>query len=216
MVMLAPSILSADFSRLGLDIELLDKAGVDYIHIDVMDGVFVPNLTFGAPIIKSLRNITKLPFDVHLMIINPDIHIKDFVEAGADIITVHVEACTHLHRTIQYIKSFGIKAGVSINPATPISTLEHIFEDIDLLLLMTVNPGFGGQSFIPQMANKIIKAREMIDLINPKVLLEVDGGVKLTNLKKIIDSGADIVVAGSAIFGSEDVEGAVKSFKSAL
>lgn len=213
MVKIAPSLLSANFANLEEEIRKVEKGGADYLHLDVMDGFFVPNITFGPPVIKKLRQITKLPFDVHLMIEKPERYIKDFVEAGADILTVHQEATTHLHRTIQEIKSFGIKAGVSINPATPIETLEYILEDVDLILVMTVNPGFGGQSFIKGMESKIKRLRKIIDERNLNIILEVDGGVKLSNAKEISALGVDLLVAGSDIFEADDVEKRTREFK---
>lgn len=213
MIKIAPSLLSADFANLREEIKKIEDGGADYLHLDVMDGMFVPNITFGAPVIKKLRAITNLPFDVHLMIEKPERYIKDFVEAGADIITVHQEATTHLHRAIQEIKSYGIKAGVSLNPATSLETLEYILEDIDLVLIMTVNPGFGGQSFIKAMETKIKALRKMIDERNLDIILEVDGGVKLSNAVEIYNYGVDLLVAGSDIFGAEDVEMRTREFK---
>lgn len=197
---IAPSILSADFSRLGEEIKAVDKAGADWIHIDVMDGHFVPNITIGPSAIKSIRGITKKPFDVHLMIENPDRYIEDFASAGADIITVHVEVCSHLNRTVQHIKSFGKKAGVVLNPATPIFSIEEVLGDIELVLLMTVNPGFGGQEFIKNSPAKIKKLRNMIDAAGLDVPIEVDGGINPENAKLVKESGASILVAGNAIF----------------
>jgi ribulose-phosphate 3-epimerase len=213
MTDIAPSLLSADFAFLSDEIKKVEKGGADYLHLDVMDGIFVPNITFGPPVIKKLKKITSIPFDVHLMIDKPERYIKDFVDAGADILTVHAEATTHLHRTIQEIKSHGIKAGVSLNPATPLSSIEYILEDLDLILIMTVNPGFGGQSFIKSMVDKIIDTRRLIDERNSKILLEIDGGVKLDNALELSKLGVDILVAGSAIFGAEDVVKRTKEFK---
>lgn len=213
MIKIAPSILSADFSNLNEQIGLIEKGGADYIHLDVMDGHFVPNITFGAPVIKKLRGVTDIPFDVHLMIENPEEYIGDFVDAGADIITVHAESTVHLHRLIQQIKGYGVKAAVSLNPATPLDVLEYVLEDIDMVLIMSVNPGFGGQSFIPQCKVKIKRLKKMITDRNLDVEIQVDGGVKLDNIKEIVDCGADILVAGSAIFGSDDVVEATKQFK---
>lgn len=216
MAMLAPSLLAADFANLKEEIKKIEEGGADYLHLDVMDGGFVPNISFGTPVIKSLRSITKLPFDVHLMVDKPERYIEDFVKAGADIITVHQEATIHLHRTIQLIKFFGVKAGVSLNPSTPIESLEYIMDDLDLILIMSVNPGFGGQSFIPAVKDKIRKAKKLIDERNPNIILEVDGGIKLDNAKSIIELGADLVVAGSDIFGADDVVQRTKDFKNII
>lgn len=212
MIFIAPSILSADFGRLAEEIKMAEEAGVDMIHIDVMDGVYVPNITIGPPVIESIRKVTNLPLDVHLMIINPERYINDFIKAGANMLTVHVEASTHLHRIVWQIKEQRIKAGVSINPATPLTTIEEIVDDIDLLLIMSVNPGFGGQSFIPKSIDKIIKAKQLLISKNVPVLIEVDGGVKLENAKEIAGAGADILVIGSAFFTSKDY----KSFMTEL
>ena len=213
MIKIAPSILSADFSNLKEEISLIEKGGADYIHLDVMDGHFVPNITFGAPVIKCLRKLTEIPFDVHLMIENPENYIADFADAGADIITVHAESTVHLHRLIQQIKDHGVKAGVSLNPATSLDVLDYVLEDLDMVLIMSVNPGFGGQSFIPQCKEKIRALKKMISDRDLKVDIQVDGGVKLDNVKEIADCGADIVVAGSAIFGEKDPTEATKKFK---
>lgn len=213
MAKIAPSLLAADFANLKEDIQKVENGGADYLHLDVMDGIYVPNITFGPPVIKSLRSITKLPFDVHLMIDRPERYIKDFVEAGADLITVHEEATIHLHRTIQEIKSYGIMAGVSLNPATPLENIEYILNDVDLVLIMTVNPGFGGQSFIEAMKDKIKKLRKIIDDKGLNIIIQVDGGVKLQNAREVLDCGADLLVAGSDIFGAEDVEKRTKEFK---
>jgi len=213
MIKIAPSILSADFSKLGEQIKLVEEGGADYIHLDVMDGHFVPNITFGPSVIKKLRNVTKLPFDVHLMIESPDLYIKDFVDAGADIITVHQEACTHLHRTLQYIKSFGIKAGVALNPATSIENIKYIIDEVDMVLIMTVNPGFGGQNFIPQMKCKIQDLRKLIDSRDLNIDIQVDGGIKIDNIKEIELCGANIFVAGSAIFDSKDIINTTRALK---
>ena len=213
MADIAPSLLSANFANLHEEIMKIEDGGADYLHLDVMDGVFVPNITLGPPVIKSLRKITSMPFDVHLMIDKPERYIKDFVDAGANILTIHPEATIHLHRTIQEIKSYGIRAGVSLNPTTSLNTIEYILDDIDLILIMTVNPGFGGQSFIESMISKIVKTREMIDKRGLKILLEVDGGVKLDNALQLSNLGVDILVAGSAIFGADDIKKKTTDFK---
>lgn len=213
MAKLSPSILSADFGSLKEEILRLERGGADYIHLDVMDGMFVPNITFGPPIIKKLKDITEIPFDVHLMIDRPERYIKDFVAAGADIITVHEESTIHLHRTIEDIKSYGVKAGVALNPSTPLDKLEYVLDYIDLVLIMTVNPGFGGQKFIASMESKIKKMRQIIDERNLNILLEADGGIKLDNAKEVIQYGLDIIVVGSGIFEAEDVVERTKMFK---
>ena len=216
MKIIAPSILSADFSALGEEIAAVEAAGADWIHIDVMDGHFVPNITMGPGVVKSLRKMTVLPFDVHLMIESPEQYIQPFAEAGSDRITVHMEALIHLHRTVSQIKELGLKAGVSLNPATPLSFVESILTDIDLLLIMTVNPGFGGQQFIKTMLSKIRQARDLIDRFAPAVLLEVDGGVTLTNLPAILKAGADVLVAGASIFGSGNYRDTIGKMKASM
>lgn len=214
MIKLAPSILSADFARLLEDIKKVEKAGCEYLHIDVMDGHFVPNITLGPSIVKSLRKDVDMVFDVHLMIENPDNYIQDFVNAGADIITVHQEACKHLHRTIQNIKSMGVKACVSLNPATPVETIKHVIDELDMVLIMTVNPGFGGQSFIDGMTEKIKEVRDLANERNLNIEIQVDGGMKPNNVHKAVEAGADVIVAGSAIFGSDDINKTVQEFRS--
>jgi len=213
MMKLAPSILSADFSNLLGDIEKVEKAGCDMLHIDVMDGHFVPNITIGPLIMESLKGKTELPLDVHLMIENPDKYIPQFAKAGANIISVHSEACIHLHRTIQLIKDHKVAAAVALNPATPLNVIEHVLEDLDMVLLMTVNPGFGGQSFIESSIRKIETLRKMIEDKGLNVDIQVDGGIKVENVKRVVDAGANVIVAGSAIFGSEDITHTVKQFR---
>ena len=213
MIKLAPSILSADFARLLEDVKKVEKAGCEYLHIDVMDGHFVPNITLGPGIVKSLRKDVNMVFDAHLMIENPDNYIKEFADAGCDIIVVHQEACTHLHRTIQNIKSHGIKAGVALNPATPIETIKYVLQDVDMVLLMSVNPGFGGQSYIPVVTKKIKELKALIDKMNLDIDIEVDGGVKPSNIAEVVNAGANVIVAGSAIFNAGNIDEAVKSLR---
>ncbi len=207
---LAPSILSADFSRLGEQVAIVERAGAHVIHIDVMDGHFVPNISFGAIVIKSLLGKTSMPFDVHLMIENPDKYLEDFATENTEIITVHAEACPHLHRIVQHIKSLGVRAGISLNPATPISTLDWVIEDIDIALLMSVNPGFGGQKFIPSSMNKIRALKELKEKRNSNIEIAIDGGVTAENIKRITDAGAELIVAGSVVFGAPDMNLRVK------
>ena len=213
MIKIAPSILSADFARLLEDVKKVENAGCEYLHIDVMDGHFVPNITLGPNVVKSLRKDVKMVFDAHLMIENPDNYIKDFVDAGCDIIVVHEEACTHLHRTIQNIKSHNVKAGVALNPATPIENIKYVLKDLDMVLIMTVNPGFGGQSFIDGMVDKIKEVKSLIDEQGLNVDIQVDGGIKPSNVAKVVKAGANVIVAGSAIFNSDDIEATVKEFR---
>ncbi|MEK5174752.1 ribulose-phosphate 3-epimerase [Heyndrickxia sp. FSL W8-0496] len=216
MVKIAPSILSANFSKLADEIKDVERAGADYIHIDVMDGHFVPNITMGPLVVEAIRPITKLPLDVHLMIENPDQFIESFVKAGADYITVHVEACKHLHRTIQHIRSFGVKAGVVLNPATPVEMIKHVLKDIDMVLLMTVNPGFGGQSFIKSVLPKIKQVKELIDQEGLNIEIEVDGGINPETAKLCTDAGANVLVAGSAIYNHEDRKKAINEIRKTL
>ena len=213
MLKLAPSILSADFGHLAEDVKKIEEGGADYIHVDVMDGHFVPNISFGAPVMKCLNGKTGLPYDVHLMIENPDKYIEDFVTPQTEYITVHQEACTHLHRTVQNIKSKGIKAGVSINPATPVSTLECILPDVDLVLIMSVNPGFGGHKFIAGILDKVRELAEIKRAKNLNFVIEIDGGITLDNIKEVMDAGVEMAVAGSAVFKAEDVVQRVRDFK---
>lgn len=213
MIKIAPSILSADFARLGDEVRGIEAAGADYVHVDVMDGHFVPNITIGPLVVEAIRPVTSLPLDVHLMIENPDNYIPAFAEAGADIIVVHAEAVRHLHRTVQLIKSLGKKAGVSLNPATSLAALDIILPELDLVLLMTVNPGFGGQSFIEGSLEKIAELRQRIDHLGLPIELEVDGGVKTDNIERIAAAGADVFVAGSAVFGSADYRGTISLLK---
>ena len=213
--LISPSILSADFSRLAEAVQQVEAAGADWIHVDVMDGHFVPNLTVGPPMVEALRKVTALPLDVHLMMTNPDEFIPEFAKAGADILTVHVETCPHLHRTIQVIKEQKVKAGVSVNPATPVATLEQILGDVDLVLVMSVNPGFGGQKFIDSTLSKIRQVRDMITASSGSPYLEVDGGITTDNVASVLKAGANILVAGSAIFGSDNMPETIRQLRSA-
>ena len=212
-VIIAPSILSADFGRLDDEVKAVEQAGADWIHVDVMDGHFVPNITIGPAVVESVRKATELPLDVHLMIENADSYIKDFASAGSDIITVHVEACPHLNRTIQLIKEQKVRAGVVLNPATPLSSIEEILHEIDMVLLMCVNPGFGGQLFIPSMLDKIQNLNDIMSHYEHPIELEVDGGIKKENAGDIKKAGASVLVAGSAIFNSNDYKKAIKSLR---
>jgi ribulose-phosphate 3-epimerase len=213
MIKISPSILSADFSKLGEEIKIIEACGANYIHIDVMDGSFVPNITIGNEVVKSLRKISDLPFDVHLMINNPDNHIKAFAEAGSDIITIHAEATTHLDRSIELIKSFGKKAGISIVPSTNENVLDYVLENLDLVLVMTVNPGFGGQKFLSSQLRKIENIRNKIEKLGKNIELEVDGGINEKTCKSAINAGANVLVSGSYIFKSEDKKAAIESLR---
>jgi ribulose-phosphate 3-epimerase len=211
--MIAPSLLSADFSRLGDEIRAVEAAGADVIHVDVMDGHFVPNITIGPLIVKAVRSVTSLPVDVHLMITEPDRYLQDFIDAGADWVTVHVEACTHLHRTLCFIKERGKKAGAVLNPATSLSTLEYVLDEVDLVMLMSVNPGYGGQSFIESSLGKISRLRQMLDSVNPEAGIEMDGGISPATIKRAAAAGANIFVAGSAIYGKSDYQSVIRDLK---
>ena len=215
MTKIAPSILAADFARLAEEIQRVEAAGADMLHVDVMDGHFVPNLTIGPPVVKAIRAVTRLPLDVHLMVTEPDALLPDFIDAGSNNLTVHVEACRHLHRTIQYIKAAGIQASVVLNPATPVSVLEETLPEVDMVLLMSVNPGFGGQSFIPSTLHKIRTLKHEITARHLAVAIEVDGGVKPDNARLIREAGADILVAGTAIFAQPDYGQAIRALREA-
>ena len=212
-VIVSPSLLSADFLHLSKDIEMVNRSQADWFHLDIMDGVFVPNISYGLPVVSQIKKIATKPLDVHLMIVQPERYVEAFHKAGADILTVHYEACTHLHRTLQQIKSQGMKAGVSLNPHTPVSLLEDVIEDIDVVLLMSVNPGFGGQSFIEQTINKVDKLKKLIMESNSHTLIEIDGGVNFETGKRLVNAGADALVAGSFVFNSPDPEANIKGLK---
>ena len=212
-VIVSPSLLSADFLHLSKDIEMVTRSQADWFHLDIMDGVFVPNIAYGLPVVSQIKKIATKPLDVHLMIVQPERYVEAFHKAGADILTVHYETCTHLHRTIQQIKSQGMKAGVSLNPHTPVSLLEDVIEDIDVVLLMSVNPGFGGQSFIEQTINKVDKLKKLIMESNSHTLIEIDGGVNFETGKRLVNAGADALVAGSFVFNSPDPEANIKGLK---
>ena len=212
-LMIAPSILSADFTRLGDEIRAVEAAGADVIHVDVMDGHFVPNITIGPLVVRAVRAVTDLPVDVHLMIADPDRYLKDFIDAGADRVTVHVEACVHLHRTLACIKDMGRKAGAVLNPATSLATLDYVLAEVDLVMLMSVNPGFGGQSFIPSAIDKIRRLRQMLDAVNPAAGIEVDGGIGPATIEAVAEAGTNIFVAGSAIYGETDYAAVIRELK---
>ncbi|PRR86430.1 ribulose-phosphate 3-epimerase [Clostridium luticellarii] len=216
MIKIAPSILSADFSRLGEEIKALDKYGADLVHIDVMDGNFVPNISFGVPIIKSIRRYTKLPFDVHLMIQEPARYIESFVKAGADIITVHFEADNHLDRTLSYIRSLGVKAAVALNPATLVDNIKYLISDLDMVLIMSVNPGFGGQKYIDYCSEKIREVKALSDKYNENLLIEVDGGISKHNIGSAVKNGANVIVAGSAVFRDGSIEENIKMLREGI
>lgn len=211
--LIAPSILSADFANLQADVEMINESNADWFHVDVMDGVFVPNISFGFPVISAIKHYAKKPLDVHLMIVDPDRYLEQFKKAGADVLTVHIEACTHLHRTVAAIKGLGMKAGVAVNPHTSVSLLEDIIEDIDLVCLMSVNPGFGGQKFIENTYDKIKKLRAMAQAKQTELLIEIDGGVGTHNALALLKAGADVLVAGNAVFGAENPKGVITELK---
>ena len=213
MIKVAPSILSADFSQLANEIIKIEKAGADWVHIDVMDGHFVPNLTFGPPVVAAIRKVTKLPFDVHLMVTNPQDLIEPFIKAGADIITVHAETAPHLHRLIQTIKEHGKKAGVSLNPSTPLAVVKEVLDDLDMVLIMSVNPGYGGQKFIPGAIDKVRRLRAKIEQRKLTIDIEVDGGINASTARQVIAAGATILVAGSAVYGASDMTQAIKDIR---
>nr|PZN11618.1 MAG: ribulose-phosphate 3-epimerase [Caldicoprobacter oshimai] len=213
VIKIAPSILSADFSKLGEEVKRLDKGGADIVHIDVMDGHFVPNITIGPLVVKAIRPYTRLPFDVHLMMDNPMEFVDAYVEAGADSITVHAEVLPHLHRAIHYIKGLGVKAAVALNPSTPLNVLEYVLGDVDMVLLMTVNPGFGGQKFITAMMDKIRKLADMRSAYGADFCIQVDGGIGLHNIRDVVKAGAEVIVAGSAVFGAQDIKGIIEAMR---
>jgi ribulose-phosphate 3-epimerase len=212
--LIAPSVLSADFANLAADLVMINKSEADWFHIDVMDGVFVPNISFGFPVIKAIQKLAKKPMDVHLMIVDPDRYILPFRDAGADILTVHYEACTHLHRSVQTIRSAGMKAGVAINPHTPVSLLSDVINDIDLVCVMSVNPGFGGQKFIENTFDKVIRLKQLITEKNASALIEIDGGVDLHNFRKLVNAGANVLVAGNTVFGAVNPAETIRLLKS--
>ncbi len=212
--LVAPSILSCDFAYIARDVEMINSSKADWIHVDVMDGVFVPNMSFGIPVVAAMKRHSNIPLDVHLMMVHPERYLKHYRDAGADSISIHIEACTHLHAAVDEIKKMGAKAGVAINPGTSVLQLEEIITDIDIICLMCVNPGWGGQSFIETSIDKIKKLRNLIDKSGSKVLIEIDGGVKLDNAQRILDAGADILVSGSGVFGEKDTVSAINTLKS--
>lgn len=211
--LISPSLLSADFSNLAADITFINTSNADWFHLDIMDGVFVPNISFGFPVVKAVKKKATKPLDVHLMIVEPDRYLEDFAAAGADVLTVHHEACTHLHRTVSKIRSLGMKAGVALNPHTPVSVLEEILPTVDMVLIMSVNPGFGGQKFIPSSVEKIKKMKAMIRSSGANVLIQVDGGVDVSNVRALVEAGADVLVAGNSVFGAEDKTLAIDQLK---
>lgn len=214
MKLIAPSILSADFAHLAREVKEVEEAGADWLHVDVMDGRFVPNITVGIPVVEALKGVTRLPLDVHLMIVEPERYLEAFARAGADILTVHVEACLHLHRTLARIRELGLKAGVALNPATPLWSIEEVLEDVDMVLIMSVDPGFGGQEFIPQSLQKIRKLKAWLaERGLDRVLIQVDGGIKLENIAEVARAGADVLVSGSGIFGQGDRAGVIREMK---
>lgn len=215
MPIIAPSLLAADFTKLGEEIEMINRSEADWLHVDVMDGVFVPNISFGEPVMKPLKKICQKPFDVHLMVVDPDRYLQYFKDCGADILTVHYEACTHLHRTIGAIKELGMKAAVSLTPHTSVSLLEDVLPELDMVLIMSVNPGFGGQKFIEHTYAKVRKLREMANELNPNLIIEVDGGVNLDNAPKLVAAGANALVAGNAVFRAEKPEAVIAGLKKA-
>ena len=214
-IKIAPSILSADFSKLGEEVKKVEEAGADILHLDIMDGHFVPNLTFGPIVVKAIRNWTKLPFYVHLMVEKPEDYIKEVVEAGGDLIIVHVETCVHLQRVLRMIRDLGVKSGVALNPATPLTTIEYVLDDLDLILIMSVNPGFGGQEFIPSVLPKIRRVRRKLVKRGLEIEIAVDGGVNVETAPKIVEAGADVLVAGTAIFGKPDLKKAIQELREA-
>ncbi|MBE5934903.1 MAG: ribulose-phosphate 3-epimerase [Lachnospiraceae bacterium] len=215
-IILSPSILASDFSKLGEQLKILEQCNVPYVHIDVMDGSFVPSISFGMPVIKAIRKSTKAVFDVHLMIDEPSRYIKDFKDAGADLITVHVEACKHLNRTIEQVKEQGLKVGVALNPATPIESIKHVLDMVDMVLIMTVNPGFGGQKYIESCTEKIVELKSMIDSKGLDVDIQVDGGININNINKVIDAGANVIVAGTAVFDKGNIKENVNDIMSII